>query len=96
MSASSETLQRMIAPWSHLKPHMKRKALFLVSPPVDLMIAARAFHEDQSRVIMAWMESGHIIRPDNDLIAEWSMDLELEFAIVQPFVLVAFKGGEKS
>ena len=75
---------------------MKRDALFLVSPPVDLMTAAQAFRQDQSRVVMAWMKSGHILRPDAKMIAEWKPQLELDFIIVQPFVLVAFELGATS
>ena len=94
MSVENEVLQRMRGPWSHLAPHMKRNALFLICPPVDVMMAAQAFKEDQTRVIMAWMKSGHILRPDSEMIADWKPDLELQFVIVQPFVLVAFNLGE--
>ena len=94
MPGEQETLQIMRGPWSHLAPHMKRNALFLICPPVDVMTVARAFRDDQSRVIMAWMKSGHILRPDSKMISDWKPDLELEFVIVQPFVLVAFNLGE--
>ena len=94
LEENTPKLERMKGPWGHLRPHMKRNALFLVCPPVDLMTAAHAFKDDQSRVIMAWLKSGHILRPEDEMISEWAPDLELEFVIVQPFVLVAFKMGE--
>ena len=80
----------MRGPWSMLAPHHRRQALFLVSPPVDLPTAATAMVEDQSRVILAWMSSGHITRATDELVAGLGPEQEFDFMIVQPFVLVAF------
>ena len=85
----------MTGPWSHLLAHHKRNCLFLVSPPVDLVTAAESVAADQTKVVMAWLQSGHFMRPTDELVENWSPDQTFKFVIVQPFVLVEFSTTEK-
>ena len=81
----------MEASWKALLIHHKRKALFFVCAPVDLLAAANAIALDQTRIINAWLQSKHIFRPNDDEIQTIPNDKNFYFAIVQPYVLVQVK-----
>lgn len=74
--------------WKALSLHHRRKALFFVCPPVDLLSAANAVALDQTRIIQAWISSKHLFRPDENYIKTISDDKTFRFVIIQPYVLV--------
>lgn len=73
-----------VTPWSTLKPHAQRGALFWVHPPVELAEVGVAVAEDDVGRVGVWIESGALERstsePPLDAVAYY-------FLIVQPFVL---------
>ena len=82
------TYEVMRTAWQNLLGHHRRKAVLFVSPPVDLKTAAEAMALDQTRVVEAWLQSGHLMPTNDTIAAAIKADEELEFIIVQPFVLV--------
>jgi len=77
--------------WDALVKHAERGGLILVSPQLDLVVAALAVAEDRSEDITTFLEAGLLIRPSEATVA--SLDAEgnpkFSFVIVQPFVLAS-------
>ena len=51
-----------VTPWSTLKPHAQRGALFCVHPPVELADVGVAVAEDDVGRVGMWIESGALER----------------------------------
>lgn len=71
-----------------LAPHHVRGALFVVSPPLELLDVAVAVAEDEADAVRGWLESGALRRSTDDDMAAWPEE-GFDAAIVQPYVLVA-------
>jgi len=78
----------MRAKWQSLRVHHRRRAVIFVSPPLELVTAAEAMASDQARVVQAWLEGGQMLRATDAMVLPIKADEELDFVIVQPFVLV--------
>lgn len=73
--------------WSHLQPHARRDALWIVDG-LDLVEAAVAFAEDDVASVQRWLEAGQLGRPVPALIDRWNQDGTLFRAlIVQPWIV---------
>ncbi len=73
--------------WSWLRPHEKRKSLFLVAAELDLVEVAIAVAEDKTAQVKTWLELGHLQQPALDQVAKWERDGGLFLGvIVKPYV----------
>ena len=73
--------------WSWLRPHQQRGILFLVVEKLDLVAVAVAVAEDHVARIEVWLESGDLVRPTPDQVAEWEKSGGLfSGIIVKPYV----------
>lgn len=73
--------------WSWLRPHQQRGILFLVVEKLDLVAVAVAVAEDHVAQIEVWLESGDLVRPTPDQVAEWEKSGGLfSGIIVKPYV----------
>lgn len=73
--------------WSWLRPHQQRGILFLVAEKLDLVAVAVAVAEDHVARIEVWLESGDLVRPTPDQVAEWEKSGGLfSGIIVKPYV----------
>jgi hypothetical protein len=73
--------------WSWLRPHEKRKVLFLVAVELDLIEVAVAVAEDQSAKIKSWLDIGSLTQPTLKQVAEWEKNGGLFLGvIVKPYV----------
>lgn len=90
-----ERLERSVlqADWTLVRPHLHRGALIVVDPEVPLVEAAVAVCEDQSRIVAAWIESGHLSRPSAEQIQAWTDNDAVRFdcVIARPYVLAAIR-----
>ena len=73
--------------WSWLRPHEKRKILFLVVDELDLIEVAVAVAEDDKRQVKSWLDCGSLVQPSLKQVAEWEKNGGLfSGIIVKPFV----------
>ena len=73
--------------WSWLRPHQQRGILFLVAEKLDLVTVAVAVAENHVAQIEVWLESGDLVRPTPDQVAEWERSGGLfSGIIVKPYV----------
>ena len=73
--------------WSWLRPHQQRGILFLVAEKLDLVPVAVAVAENHVAQIEVWLESGDLVRPTPDQVAEWERSGGLfSGIIVKPYV----------
>ncbi len=82
------TAELLETSWEVLVPHQARGALFAVCEGLQVVDAALAIAENQTRIVEAWLGSGHLRRVEGP---EWTRWAKRRFraAIVQPFVVVA-------
>ena len=78
------------AEWSILRPHSQRGALFVVSPPLSVLEAARAVAQDDTARVSEWLSSGRLARPTASQIAEWDAapSRTFEAIVAAPYVLM--------
>jgi len=73
--------------WSWLRPHEKRKILFLVADELDLIEVAVAVAEDDKSLVKAWLDRGSLVQPNLKQVAKWEKNGGLFSGIVvKPFV----------
>lgn len=77
------------AGWAPLEPHYRRDALFLVDGSLDLIDAALAIAQNDTRVVQRWIEAAELVRPTAEQVQRWQTEGHggFRFVIVQPFVL---------
>ncbi len=85
-------LNHEIAPmdWETIIPHVKRDAVIIVDPNLDLIEVATAIAEDQVQAVQHWIDEALIHKPNEADLSHWNHDLQKQFQtlIVQPFVLI--------
>ncbi|BFM41249.1 DUF2288 domain-containing protein [Synechocystis sp. LKSZ1] len=76
--------------WETIIPHVKRDAVIIVDPSLDLIEVATAIAEDQVAPVQNWIQAGLLHKPSTADLSDWNHDLKKEFQtlIVQPFVLI--------
>ena len=73
--------------WSWLRPHQQRGILFLVAEKLDLVAVAVTVAADYVAQIEVWLESGDLVWPTPDQVAEWEKSGGLfSGIIVKPYV----------
>ena len=75
--------------WPHLKNHLRRDAVILLSRQLELIDVAMALAKDDSSGVQQWLEQGLIAKPTTEQIEYFDSDSSatFRFVIVQPFVL---------
>jgi len=78
------------AKWEWLEPHLKRDALILVSPNLDLVEVGVAIAQDETSLVKQWIETGQLQKPSSNQLSLWHSQPSKSFKalIVQPYVLV--------
>ncbi len=78
------------AEWSILRPHSQRGALFVVSPPLSVLEAARAVAQDDTARVSKWLSSGRLARPSLEQLQAWDAtpSRTFESIVVAPYVLM--------
>ena len=73
--------------WSWLRPHEKRKSLFLVTSELDLVEVAIAVAEDKTAQVKIWLDRGDLVHPSLEQVAKWEREGGLfSGIIVKPYV----------
>lgn len=81
------TAEVAVSTWKGLIPDLLSKALFMVSPGVDLVEVGVQVALDNTSQVKAWIESGDLARPTEEQIRVWEASGSLfRFIIVSPFV----------
>ena len=76
-----------VSSWKGLIPETLTKALFFVSPGLDLVEVGVQVALDNTSEVKNWIESGLLTRPTKEQIADWETHGSLfQFIIVAPFV----------
>jgi len=76
-----------ISTWKGLIPDMLTRALFIVSPDLDLVEVGVEVALDHTARVKAWIDAGRLARPTKEQIDEWETTGSLfRFIIVAPFV----------
>ena len=78
------------AEWEWLIPHVRRDALVVVAPQLDLLDVGVAIASDNVSSVQQWIGEELIYKPSAGQLADWNCDRTKRFntLIVQPFVLV--------
>ena len=79
--------------WEGLAAHCKKDHLLLVSKELDIIDVAMRVAQDSVPHIEKWMVNEEIRKPSLNQITTWenSPELEFDFLIVQPWVLIQEK-----
>ena len=73
--------------WSWLRPHEKRKSLFLVASALDLVEVAVVVAEDKTAQVKTWLDHGDLLHPSLEQVAKWEREGGLfSGIIVKPYV----------
>ena len=76
-----------VSSWKGLIPEMLTKSLFLVSSDLDLVEVGVHVALDHTSEVKKWLDTGYLIRPTKEQIADWETFGSLfRFIIVAPFV----------
>jgi hypothetical protein len=76
--------------WAWLYPHLKRDAVIVVVPLLDLLEVAEKVALDDQAQVADWIQKGLIGKPSSAQLAEWGENPTKKFlsVIVQPYVLI--------
>ncbi len=75
--------------WAELLPHFARGVVVRVAPPLNLVAVARAFRDDDTNRVTAWLQSGNISRASDDDARRWNrINPMFRAIVVAPWVLV--------
>ncbi len=79
-----------VAEWDWLIPHVKRDALVVVNPQLDLLDVGVAIASDNVSSIQHWISEALIYKPSPEQISDWNQNSTKTFdtIIVDPFVVV--------
>lgn len=89
-----ETFQKLLretgkVEWKLLSPHFESGGLVLVKNPLDLVKVAYSFAMDDKDRVAAWLETGELVRVDNDQVTAWNAaDPSFWAVVVAPWVLI--------
>ena len=83
---------------SDLAAHLRRDAVLVVDPALDLLDCAEAVAADRSVQVRAWLERGALRRASPQERADWPQQAAFQWmaVIVQPFVLVQLLAGPEA
>ena len=78
------------AEWEWLIPHVKRDAVVVVAPELNLLDVGIAIASDNVFSVQQWIGEELIYKPSAGQLADWNCDRTKRFntLIVQPYVLV--------
>ncbi|AKF04674.1 DUF2288 domain-containing protein [Sandaracinus amylolyticus] len=76
--------------YSDLAAHLKRGAVFVVAPSIDLVTCGVAIATDDRASVEHWIHSGDLRRPTADELEKWPGDEGRTWisVVVQPYVLL--------
>ena len=76
--------------WTDIVPHVKRDAVIIVKPELDLSEVAAAIAEDNTPSVRGWIADNSITKPTVEQLSRWNDNPQKQFTalIVQPFVVV--------
>lgn len=79
-----------VAQWDWLIPHVKRDALVVVTPQLDLLDVGVAIASDNVSSVQRWISEALIYKPSPEQISNWNQNSTKKFdaIIVDPFVVV--------
>jgi hypothetical protein len=79
-----------VAEWDWLVPHVKRDALVVVNPDLDLLDVGVAIASDNVSSVQRWISEALICKPSPEQLSDWNQNRTKKFdaIIVDPFVLV--------
>ncbi len=79
-----------VAEWDWLIPHVKRDALVVVNPQLDLLDVGVAIASDNVSSVQRWISEALICKPSPEQLSHWNEHPTTKFdaIIVDPFVLV--------
>lgn len=79
-----------VAQWDWLIPHVKRDALVVVTPQLDLLDVGVAIASDNVSSVQRWISEALIYKPSPEQVSEWNQNSTKKFdaIIVDPFVVV--------
>ena len=80
--------QLVEASWESLVPHQAQGRVYAVNSGLQVVDAALAIAEEQTRIVEAWLASGHLQRIETAQWNQWVGRL-FQAAIIQPYVVVA-------
>ncbi|TVP78315.1 DUF2288 family protein [Thioalkalivibrio sp.] len=74
--------------WRELLPHFARGVVVRVEPGLDLITVARAFRDDDSERVDAWLQTGAVSRASDDDARRWTrIEPVFRAVVVAPWVL---------
>jgi hypothetical protein len=74
--------------WPELLPHFARGVVVRVAPSLDLITVARAFRDDDSERVDAWLQTGTVGRASDDDARRWThIEPVFRAIVVAPWVL---------
>ncbi|BAY25759.1 hypothetical protein NIES2100_55670 [Calothrix sp. NIES-2100] len=76
--------------WEWLIPHVKRDAVIVVAPGVELLDVGEAIASDNIPQVQVWIDEQLITKPSPVQLGEWNENPQKRFQtlIVQPYVIV--------
>jgi hypothetical protein len=79
-----------VAQWDWLIPHVKRDALVVVTPQLDLLDVGVAIASDNVSSVQRWISEALIYKPSPEQVSNWNQNPTTKFdaIIVDPFVVV--------
>ena len=79
-----------VAEWDWLVPHVKRDAVVVVTPELDLLDVGVAIASDNVSSVRRWISEALIYKPSAEQVSEWNQNRHKKFdaLIVDPFVVV--------
>ena len=82
--------EKLEATWHALRPHGERGVLIWVKKELSISDVGVALAQDQAGVVEEWLGQGHLVKPSQEQMDQWSEDQRQLFwmLIVQPFVLM--------
>lgn len=91
---STETFQKLLREtgkieWKLLAPQFESGDLIMVENPLDLVMVAYCFAEDDTTQVAAWLESGQVAKITPEQASPWHDENPLFWAVVvAPWVLI--------
>jgi hypothetical protein len=78
------------AEWEWLMPHVKRDAVVIVAPGLNLVDVGVAIASDNTTSVQRWISEQQIYKPSPEQISTWEQEQTHRFnaLIIQPYVLV--------
>ena len=78
------------AEWPWIAQHLKRDAVILVAPSLELLEAGVCIAGDNAGQVQAWIAESKLSKPTAEQVAAWSADPAKRFhtLVVAPYVLM--------